>query len=161
MARAADIELKRRGMLNRDDHLRSAEPEGFAYPQRERERGCEVWVQPRLDGSIDLPNEPEPLSPAEREERALGVLGLTPRHDQPELPLQVTEIAQYNRKRQAEIDERRYLRIPAEEPDEMDLGEAWNVLAERRRDAVIQPPEPPIPAADAVLERTAEREAEA
>ena len=161
MARAADIELKRRGMLNRDDHLRSAEPEGFAYPQRERERGCEVWVQPRLDGSIDLPREPEPLSPAEREERALEVLGLTPGHDQPELPLQVTEIAQYNRKRQAEIDERRSLRIPAEEPDEMDLGEAWNVLAERRRDAVIQPPKPPIPAADAVLERAAEREAEA
>jgi hypothetical protein len=159
IARAADIELKRRGMLNRDDHLRSAEPEGFAYPPRER--GREVWVQPRLDGSIDLPREPEPLSPAEREERALGVLGPTPGHDQPELPLQVTEIAQYNRKRQAEIDERRSLRIPAEEPDEMDLGEAWNVLAERRRDAVIQPPKPPIPAADAVLERPAEREAEA
>src|SRR5207248_11639768 len=76
-------------------------------------------------------------------------------------PLQVTEIAEYNRKRQAEIDERRTMRIPAEEPDEMDLGEAWNVLAERRRDAVIQPPKPPIPAADAILERAAEREAEA
>jgi hypothetical protein len=120
-----------------------------------------VWVQLRLDGSAELAREPEPLSPAEREARALGVLGLTPGHDQPELPLQVTEIAQYNRKRQAEIDERRSMRIPAEEPDEMDLGEAWNVLAERRRDAVIQPPKPPIPAADTVLERAAEREAEA
>lgn len=56
-------------------------------------------------------------------------------------------------KRQAEIDERRTMRIPAEEPDEMDLGEAWNVLAERRRDAVIQPPKPPIRAAEAALER--------
>jgi hypothetical protein len=53
------------------------------------------------------------------------------------------------------------MRIPAEEPDEMDLGEAWNVLAERRRDAIIQPPKPPIPAAGAIAERTAEREAEA
>ena len=97
---------------------------------------------------------------AEREERALEVLGLTLSYDQPELPLQVTEIAEYNRKRQAEIDERRTMRIPAEEPDEMDLGEAWNVLAERRRDAVIQPPKPPIPAADPVLERAAQREAE-
>jgi len=52
------------------------------------------------------------------------------------------------------------MRIPAEEPDEMDLGEAWNVLAERRRDAVIQPPRPPVPAADAVIERAAQREAE-
>jgi hypothetical protein len=159
LARAADIELKRRGVISRDDHLRSAEPEGFAYP--DRQPGHQVWVQPRLDGTVELPREPERLSAAEQETRALGILGLTPGHDQPELPLQVTEIAQYNHKRQAEIDERRSMRIPAEEPDEMDLGEAWNVLAERRRDAVIQPPKPPTPAADAVLERAAEREAEA
>jgi hypothetical protein len=160
LARAADIELKRRGLLGRDDVLRSAEPEGFTYPGREKI--AEAWVQPRLDGSVDLPREPEPepLTVAEREERALEVLGLTLSYDQPELPLQVTEIAEYNRKRQADIDERRTMRIPAEEPDEMDLGEAWNVLAERRRDAVIQPPKPPIPAADTVLERAAEREAE-
>jgi len=52
------------------------------------------------------------------------------------------------------------MRIPSEDPDEIDLGHAWNVLAERHRDAVIQPPKPPIPAAGAVLERSAEREAE-
>jgi hypothetical protein len=158
LARAADIELKRRGVLSRDDHLRSAEPEGFIYPQRKQ--GREVWVQPRLDGSAELPREPEPLTPTEREARALDVLGLGPGHDQPELPPQVTEIAEYNHKRQAEIDERRSMRIPAEEPDEMDLGEAWDVLAERHRDAVIQPPKPPIPVADKILERAAEREAQ-
>jgi ATP-dependent exoDNAse (exonuclease V) alpha subunit len=160
LARAADHELKRRSALGRDDLLQSAEPEGFTYPVQEK--NAEVWVQPRLDGRTDLPREPEPepLTMAEREEHALEVLGLTLSYDQPELPLQVTEIAEYNRKRQAEIDERRTMRIPAEEPDEMDLGEAWNVLAERRRDAVIQPPKPPIPAADAVLERAAEPEAE-
>jgi hypothetical protein len=38
-------------------------------------------------------------------------------------------------------------------------NEAWNVLAERDRDAVIQPPKPPVPAA-AVLERADDREAE-
>jgi hypothetical protein len=43
----------------------------------------------------------------------------------------------------------------------MDLGLAWNVLTERRRDAVIQPPKPSISADDAVLELAAEREAEA
>ena len=159
LARAADIELKRRGVLGRDDQLRSAEPEGFVYPRREQSR--EVWVQPRLDGSIELSREPEPLSPVEREKEAWEVLGLTLDCDQPELPLQVSQIAGYNRERQAEIDERQSMRIPAEEPDEMDLDEAWNVLAERRRDAVIQPPKPPIPAADAIRERAAEREAEA
>jgi conjugative relaxase-like TrwC/TraI family protein len=159
VARAADVELKRRGVLGRDDVLRSAEPEGFQYP--ERDKTAQVWVQPRLDGGVGSPREPkpEPLGPAEREERALEVLGLTLGYDQPELPVQVSEVAEYNRKRQAEIDERRSMRIPAKEPDEMDLGEAWNVLAERRRDAVIQPPKPPIPAAEAVIERVAEREA--
>ena len=34
------------------------------------------------------------------------MLGLTLDYDQPELPLQVNEIAEYNRQRQAEIDER-------------------------------------------------------
>ena len=52
------------------------------------------------------------------------------------------------------------MRIPAEEPDEMDLGEAWSVLAERRRGAFIQPAKPLIPASGAVVERTADREAE-
>ena len=128
MARSADIELMRRGALGPDEQVKSAEPEGFKYP--DGGKAAEVWVQPRLDGTV-------------------------------ELPMQVSEIANYNRNRQAEIDEHRTMRIPAEEPDEMDLGEAWNVLAERRRDAVIQPPKPPIPAAHAVLERAAEREAEA
>ena len=160
LARAADVELKRRSVLGPDDHLKSAEPEGFKY--EDQEKTADVWIQPRLDGSADLPREPspEPLAPAEREQRALDVLGLTLRHDQSELPLQVNQIAEYNRERQAEIDERRSLRIPSADPDEMDLGPAWNVVAERRRDAVIQPPKPPIPAAEAVLERAAEREAE-
>ena len=159
LARASHVELKRRGILGRDDQLRSAEPEGFVYP--DRDHGREVWVQARLDGSVEMPRQPEPLSPADREERALEILGLTLDYDQPELPLQVGDIAEYNRQRQAEIDERRTQRIPAEEPDEMDLGEAWNVLTERRRDAVIQPPKSLIPAAEAVLEHDAEREAEA
>jgi hypothetical protein len=151
-------ELKRRGILGASDGLRSAEPEGFKYA--DPDETAEVWIQPRLDGTAELPRQPEPLGLAEREQRALDVLGLTLGHDQPVLPLQVSEIAEYNRNRQTQIDERSTMRIPAEHPDEMDLGEAWNVLAERRRDAVIQPPKPPIPAADALLERATEREAE-
>jgi hypothetical protein len=46
LARAADIELKRRGVLGPQDQLTSAEPEGFKYP--DREKTAEVWVQPRL-----------------------------------------------------------------------------------------------------------------
>ena len=36
LARAADIELKRRGALGPDDQLRSAEPEGFKYEERDK-----------------------------------------------------------------------------------------------------------------------------
>jgi conjugative relaxase-like TrwC/TraI family protein len=160
LARAADIELKRRSVLAPDDHLKSAEPEGFKYEQPEIT--ADVWIQPRLDGTVDLPRrpEPQPFTPAEREQQALEILGLAFGHEQPELPRQVTEIADYNRQRQVEIDERRSMRIPAEEPDETDLGEAWNVLSDRRRDAVIQPPKPPIPAAEPVLEQAARRDAE-
>ncbi|MDA8320636.1 MAG: hypothetical protein M0030_12625, partial [Actinomycetota bacterium] len=160
IARAADIELHRRGILAPGDQLVTAEPGGFKYPQQKET--AQVWVQPRLDGTISLPRhpEPEPLDPAGREQRALDVLGLTYRHDrQAELPLQVTEIASYNRQRQADIDERRSMRIPAEEPGQPDLGQAWSVLAEYHRDAVLQPPKPPIPAAQAVLGHAAEREA--
>ena len=91
LARAADIELKRRGVLGHDDALRSAEPKGFIYP--DRDRSAEVWVQPRLDGGAELSREVEPLIPAECEERSLEVLGLTPGYDQPELPMQVSDIS--------------------------------------------------------------------
>ena len=134
--RAAGIELKRRGVLSRDDHLRSAEPDGFAYP--EREKGHEVWVQPRLDCSIDLPREPEPFSPAER----TNTPWKSSASPSPELPIQVSQIAECHRTRQAQIDERQFMRIRAEEPDEMDPGEAGNVLAERLRDAVVPRPAP-------------------
>jgi hypothetical protein len=53
LSRAADIELKRRGILSPDDHLCSAEPEEFIYP--ERDQAAEVWIQPRLDGTVELP----------------------------------------------------------------------------------------------------------
>lgn len=60
LARAAGIELKRRGVLSRDDHLRSAEPDGFACP--DATGPARLWAQPRFDGSIDLPRQPGQLS---------------------------------------------------------------------------------------------------
>src|SRR5262249_8525234 len=93
MAPAADIELKRRGALGPAEHFKAAEPEGFKYP--DSTKAAEVWVQPRLDGTVELPREPEPLSPDEREQRALDVLGLTLGSDQAELPMQVSEVADY------------------------------------------------------------------
>ena len=42
--------------LRRDHVLKSAEAEGFRY--HERDKGPEIWVQPRLDGTVELPREP-------------------------------------------------------------------------------------------------------
>jgi len=69
--------VKRHGVLGPGDHLKSAEPEGFQYEQPER--SAEVRVQRTLDGRAALVREPEPvpLAPAEREQRALEVLGFT------------------------------------------------------------------------------------
>src|SRR5258706_7949211 len=63
LAPSADIELKRRGVLDRDDVLKSAEPERFKNP--EHNNSAERWVQPRLDGTFELPHEPEPPPPSE------------------------------------------------------------------------------------------------
>ncbi len=63
--------------------------------------------------------------------------------DQPELPLQVLEIAEYNRERQAEINTSAApCASRLKKPDEVDLGEAWHGLTERHRDTVMQPPKP-------------------
>jgi hypothetical protein len=69
--------------------------------------------------------------------------------------MQVTEVAAYNRDRQEQIDERRSIRVPSADPDEIDLGYGWNVLAGRERDAILQPPKPAIRPVAEILQRAA------
>ncbi len=66
-----------------------------------------------------------------------------------------TEIAAFNRQRQQQIDERRSVRVPSDDPDERDFGFAWTALAGRDRDAILQPPKPQIRPAAEVLQRAA------
>ena len=154
LARAADIELKRRGVLSPDDELRSLEPEGFSIPE-------DVWVQPRLDGSVERPAEPGPVLPVDRERQALEVLGLTPDYDQPELPAEVGRVAEYNRQRQADVDRKRTEQEHSDQEDVLSGTGVWDLAASGRSRAIIQPPKPPIPPADRILELAADREAEA
>ena len=84
---------------------------------------------------------PNPETDPEREQRRLEALGLTP--GQQELPAQIDEIREYNRQRQGEIDERKSQRIPAEDHEEADLGEAWTtVTTDRRGDPPASPSRP-------------------
>ena len=58
------------------------------------------------------------------------------------------------------LDERKGVRVPHEDPDYQDEGEAWPAWAERDRDAILQPPKPEMrPAPE--LERAAEARTDA
>jgi hypothetical protein len=157
LGRASDAEARRRGIITPDDKLRSAEPGGFIYPETQASPR-EVWVQERLDGGHEPPQatDPDPETGAEREQRQLAALGLTP--GQQQLPAQIDEIREYNRLRQREIDEHKSQRIPAEDHEEADLGEAWTTVTTHQRGAILQPPKPPIRPADAVIAADRHRE---
>ena len=65
-------------------------------------------------------------------------------------------MAERNRAAIAKIDEIRGLRVPSEDPEWEDEGEAWPDELRRERDAIIQPPKPEIRPAEPVAERAAE-----
>jgi hypothetical protein len=115
------------------------------------------YVQERLDGGGE-PADGEEVT-EDRETVMARELGITLDYSQAELPIEVREAGEYNRARQEELDERASQVEPSEDPDETDLGLAWATRAQRDRDAVLQPPVPEIPAAEAVLDLAAERDA--
>jgi hypothetical protein len=103
----------------------------------------------------------EPLRPAEPgevtdEQRAeLDVLPDEQREYQP--PAWVREAAEARKAFSDKLAERQSVTEPHEDPDYEDLGPAFPSWQQQDRDAVLQPPKPPIPPS----ERLAEREAEA
>ena len=74
---------------------------------------------------------------------------------------QLARITENARRAQEQIDHLRNLPEFAEHDNSISLGPAWNVLARRQREAIIQPPKPEIVPARAVLQRSQERTAEA
>jgi hypothetical protein len=155
---AADLEMKRRGLIPVGEPLRSAEPEGLLHLDPQPPPREQVWVQDTLAGQSHLPQHTEPAAPVtetQREQLGLQMLGLDLAHIQDELSTQLTEVAAYNRDRQEQIDERHSIRVPSEDPDAIDLGCGWNALAGRERDAILQPPKAPIRPAAEVLQRAA------
>ncbi len=71
------------------------------------------------------------------------------------------EIVAHNREKQAKLDELLSLRVPGEDEEEIDLGQAWSTVADRERAAIIQPPKPEIKPAGPVAELARERDMEA
>jgi hypothetical protein len=76
------------------------------------------------------------------------------------IPEQVLRIRENVRLAQARIDDLRNTRVPNEDHDGEDLGRAWDILARRDRDAIMQPPKPDVVPAREILQRARNRVAE-
>jgi conjugative relaxase-like TrwC/TraI family protein len=140
IAVAADLELRRRHPDADLDLLTSAEP-GGGIPAGQKPQPSEAAWAPQRD--------------------VLGhaALGLTPDTVNDAIPVQLDRIRESMRAAQARIDDLRDTRVPSEDPDEMGLGLAWDVLARRERDAILQPPRPQITPASEIIRRAHERTA--
>ena len=97
--------------------------------------------------------EPEQVTDEQRAE--LDVLPEEQREYRP--PAWARELAEARKAFSAKIAERHSVAEPHEDPDYEDVGPAFPSWQQQDRDAVLQPPKPPIPPS----ERLAEREAEA
>jgi len=98
----------------------------------------------------------EPVVAEEEREQ----LDLAPGAESYETPEWITRLAGERRAVRERLDERKAVRVPSEDPDYEDEGEAWPSWAERNRDAILQPPKPQMQPAPAVAERAAQAEPE-
>jgi hypothetical protein len=112
-----------------------------------RRRYPEMGIEPLRSA------EPEEVTDGQRAE--LDVLPDEQREYQP--PAWVREAAEARKAFSDKLAERQSVTEPHEDPDYEDLGPAFPSWQQQDRDAVLQPPKPPIPPS----ERLAEREAEA
>ena len=168
VAVAADIELRRRHPDVDLEPLKSAEPQGIVLRAQDQQPGREVWVQETLDDPEHLApeqasqsrGEERPLTAEQREAATQEALGLTPDTVHKEIPEQVLRIRENMRLAQAKIDDLQDTRIPGDDHEGTDLGRAWDVLARRERDAIVQPPKPDVVPAREILQRTQERMAD-
>jgi hypothetical protein len=101
----------------------------------------------------------EPLRSAEPvvTEEESAELVLTPGQEEYKTPEWITRLAAERRAAREELERRKGLRIPSEDPDTQDEGEAWPTWFRRDRDAILQPPKPEMTPAARVVELADER----
>jgi hypothetical protein len=92
--------------------------------------------------------EPDPVTPAERDE-----LTLTLGEEIQEMGQWIRDLAAQRRAFADRLAERQSLTIPAIDPDYEDLGPAFPTWTASRQDAILQPPKPEIQPSPRVLER--------
>jgi hypothetical protein len=103
----------------------------------------------------------EPLHSAEPEQvtgqQQAELDGLPEEQHEYQPPPWMRKLAEARKAFSKKLAERQSLMEPHEDPDHADIGHAFPAWEPTDREAVLQPPKPPIPPA----ERLAEREAEA
>jgi hypothetical protein len=97
--------------------------------------------------------EPEPVTETQRDE-----LTLTAGEDIQEMGQWIKDLAAQRCEFADRLAERESVTIPAEDPDYGDLGQAFPAWPGPGKDAILQPPKPPIKPAVRVLEAAAERD---
>jgi hypothetical protein len=98
-----------------------------------------------------LRSEEPVVTDQERDQLALTLVA-----ESYETPEWITRLADERRTVRERLDERKGVRVPSQDPDYEDQGEAWPVWTERDRDAILQPPRPQMQPAPAVAERAAQ-----
>src|SRR5690242_8122502 len=110
--------------------------------------------QPHL--AIARPNSAEPNAVTDKEHDEL----ISPPDQalaRPAVPPEwVARLAAARDALQEKLDDRKAVRVPADDHEMQGEGKAWPTLRPRERDAILQPPPPEIPASPRVIERARE-----
>jgi hypothetical protein len=112
IALASDLELKRRGLLEPDEQMKSGEPEGLV---------------------------PGDMAAEDRDDTIRRELGIDSADS--ETMAKVAELAERSRQTQARIDELRSMPEHEDEERDLLPTEAWDKMLGRERQALLQPPE--------------------
>jgi hypothetical protein len=99
--------------------------------------------------------EPEPATQAQRDE-----LTLTAGQPIPQMGQWIKDLAVGHHPFADTLAERQSLRVPSEDPDYGELGQAFPTWPGPARDAIMQPPKPEIRPSPQVLQRAADRDAD-
>jgi hypothetical protein len=99
--------------------------------------------------------EPAPLNDTDR-----GQLHLAPYKKPTELAGWVRDLAAQRQAFREKIEERQQLKIPSEDPDWEDLGEAFPAWSLPGRDAILRPPKPLITTSSKILQLALDHETE-
>jgi TrwC relaxase/AAA domain/Domain of unknown function (DUF5710) len=114
--------------------------------------------QPRLAIAPLKSAEPDPVTEQEHEQLLSPSDEALARPAKP--PEWVARLAAARDALQEKLDDRKAVRVPADDHEMQDEGEAWPALRPRERDAILQPPPPEMPASPRVIERARQQEAD-